>query len=80
MPALFPDNPLVDHDDLVGVLDGRETVRDDDCGAVLHQPLQRKLDSLFRLVVERGGCLVEQQDGCIAQDRPSNRQTLLLAA
>ncbi|MNE61302.1 hypothetical protein D3C80_1565080 [compost metagenome] len=45
-----------------------------------HQAGQRLLDQVFALRVERAGGLVQQQDRCIHQQRPGNRQALALPA
>ena len=53
---------------------------DDQCGAAAHEPLQGVLHQAFRLGVQRGGCLIEDEDGRILVKRPCNRQTLALSA
>lgn len=44
---------LFHHHDLVGVFDGRQAVRDDQGGSVLHQVVQAALDVPLRLGVQR---------------------------
>jgi hypothetical protein len=44
---------LFHHHDLVGVFDGRQAVRDDQGGSVLHQVVQGALDVPLRLGVQR---------------------------
>lgn len=57
------DEASVLHDvDGAGVADGRKTVGDDNGGASLHELIEGLLDLLFRLSVEGGGGLVEQED------------------
>ena len=74
------DAAAVEHDDLVGVADGREPVGDRDRRPALGQPLERLLDGALGLRVERGRRLVEDEDRRVAQDRPRDRDPLPLAA
>src|SRR5262249_7543428 len=71
---------LVEQDELVGGHDGREPMRDDERGAVLRHPLERVLDLLLRVAVERRGRLVEHQDRRRLEDGARDRHALLLAA
>ena len=78
-PAL-DDRAPVEHDDLVGTDDGREAMRDHQSRAVLRNPIERVLDFLFGLAVERRGRFVEQQDGRALENGPRDGDALLLAA
>ena len=78
--ALLGDAALLHDDDAVGVFDGGQAVRDDQRGAVLHQPGQRLLDETLRFRVERARRLVEKQDRRILQDRTGDGNSLALAA
>jgi hypothetical protein len=49
-------------------------------GAVAPEALQRRVDRRLGLRVERGGCLVEQEDAWIADDGSRQRDPLALAA
>ena len=80
MGAALGDLALVEHDDLVGGDDGREPVRDHERGAVLRDPLQRVLDFMLGVAVERRGRLVQHQDRRPLQHRARDRHALLLAA
>ena len=44
MRALFDDVAVVEHEDEVGVLDGREAVGDDEARAALREGVHRRLD------------------------------------
>src|SRR5437762_374261 len=55
--AHLNDAALVQHDDPVDVLDRRETVGDDDRGPTGHELLQRVLDEMLGLGVDRRGRL-----------------------
>ena len=65
MIAALNNAPPFQDEDLVGVNDGGETVGDDQAGAVLSGELDLGLDGLFGDRVERGGGLVEDQNGRI---------------
>ena len=58
------------HDDPVGVVHGRQPVRDHERGAAVREPLQRRRDLALALGVERTRRLVEQQDRPVGQQRP----------
>ena len=66
--AALPDLPLLDDDNLVGSLDGREAVRNHDHRAILAHFLKRFLDPMLGNAVEGIGCLIENQDARIAND------------
>ena len=70
----------LDHQDAVGVHDGRKPVRDHDGGAALAQFRDRLLHVIFGFGIERGGGLVEQDDRRIFDQRARDRDALTLAA
>src|SRR5579864_6826977 len=80
MRALFGDDAVFQHDDLVGVADGAEAVRDGDRGASLHQPVERADNEFFRCGVKRRCRLVEDQDRRVADDRARDTDPLALTA
>ena len=80
MRASFDDPALVHHHDPVSLAHGRQSVGDDQRGAAGHQPVQRILHQPFAFGIERAGCLIQQQDRRIAQQRAGNRHALALAA
>jgi hypothetical protein len=53
--------PLQDSDE-ISVAHGREPVGDHDCGPLLHKFVQRFLDLLFGLGIDRGGSLIKYED------------------
>ena len=55
-------------------------MRDHQCRAVLHELLKRGLDPALRLVVERRGGFVEDQNRRILEHRTRDRQSLTLSA
>src|SRR5712691_3381500 len=80
MAAALDDAAAVEHDDLVGVDDGRQPVGDHHGGAAAAHLFQRALDLLLGARVERAGRLIEQQDLRVLEDRAGDRHPLLLAA
>src|SRR6187551_2796359 len=75
-PALH-DAAVIEHEDLVGVANRREPVRDRNRRAVLGEAVEGLLHRALRLRVERARRLVQDQDGGIAEDRPRDRHALL---
>ena len=71
---------MLEHDDLVGIADGREPVGNDEGRAALHQNSERFLNARLGHRVERTGCLVEDQNRRILEKRAGDRQPLPLAA
>src|SRR5688500_7471005 len=69
---------LVQHQDAVGAMDGGQAVGDDDRGAAGEQPLERRLDELLGLGVDRGGGLVEDQDARVEGQGAGEGEELLL--
>ena len=80
MAAALGDPAAVEHDDLVGIDDGRQAMGDHQGGAAAAHLFQRALDLLLGAGVERAGRLVEQQDLRVLQDGARDRHPLLLAA
>ena len=78
--AAFDDPALVEHDDLVGIDDGREAVGDDDRRAAARDAVERLLDRRLGAAVERAGRFVEDQDRRVLEQGAGDRDALLLAA
>ena len=79
MAALFQHTALVEHDDVVRVLDRGQAMRDHQRGAVLHQSLHGFLDQALRFGIQRAGGLVEDQDRRVLEDRARDGDALALA-
>ena len=77
--SLFPNLSCLQEVDSVGVSDGRKAVRDDDDQSVLGGFVQRIHQIGFRLRVERGSRLVENQNGRIPQEPAGDGDALLLS-
>lgn len=52
MGAIFYDSTIIEYDDTIHLLDGTESVGNDDGSTVFHQIGQAGLDELFGLAVE----------------------------
>ena len=80
MGATLDDAAVLHDDDLVGVFDGGEPMRDDQRRAIAHELDQRLLDAPLGFVVERRRGLVEDQDGRVLEQRARDGDALALAA
>ena len=80
MLALLDDLAAIEHDDVVGMHDGGEAMRDDEARALARHAFERVLDLALGMAVERRGRLVEHQDRRRLQDGAGDRHALLLAA
>src|ERR1700693_4883782 len=78
MATLLDDLALIHDDDVVGVADGREAVRDHDAGSALSKSRHRLLDLDLGARVDTAGRLVQDQDGSIGQEGSGDGQQLLL--
>ena len=78
--AALDDLAALEDEDLIGVHDGREPVRDDEHGAAGEQSVDRFLHEALRLRVERGRRFVEDEDRRIGEQRARDRQALALTA
>ena len=78
--SLLDDAALLENDEPIHAGDRREPVRDRDHGLALHQRRELVLDRELDLAVERGGGLVEHQDGRVLQYDARDRHALALAA
>ena len=72
------DTTLIEDRDPIGVHHRRQTVRDDQGRAVLHEPVECGLDQPLGLCIEGARRFVEEKNGRIAQDRPRDRDALTL--
>ena len=78
--AALGDPAVRQHEDLVGVLDGRDAVRDEDRGAPARDRAQAVQDLRFRVRVHRRENVVEDQDARPLGNGACQRGALLLAA
>src|SRR5690606_12306145 len=78
--AALGDAPFGEHENLVGVDDRREAVRDDDGRVTARYLFERRLNFALGARVERRRRLVEDEDARALQNRARDRHALLLAA
>ena len=60
MSAGFHEAPLVEDEDAIGSLDGRQAVGDHKSRSAFHELFQRLLDKSFRFTVEGRGGFIQQ--------------------
>ncbi len=80
MASLLDDSAFIKDNDVICVDNRGQTMRDHQGRAVLCHAVEGVLNFLFRVTIERGGCLVQHQDRRTFQDRAGDRHALLLAA
>ena len=78
MRALLDDVALLEHEDRIRVLDGRQAVRDDKARAPVHQVGHGLLDQPLGTGIDGAGRLVQDQDRVVREHRPGDGQQLLL--
>jgi hypothetical protein len=69
----------IEHDDVLRVLNGTETMRDDEYGAIAAEGLKRVVDELFGDKIKGVRGLVEDEHLRVANEGPREGQTLALA-
>lgn len=79
MVALLEDLPVLQDDDVIGVLDGGETVRDHEHRADALNLLQGVLDDKFGLGIDIGGGLIKDENLRFMQDGAGKGKELALA-
>ena len=72
MVALLDDIAVLHNQDDIRVANGRETVRDDEACASLHQVIHRTLDQLFCTGIDRTGRFIQDEDAVIGKDSAGN--------
>src|ERR1700685_422028 len=78
--AQFDDASAVQHGDAIGVADGRNAMRNEDRGAPLHYVAQVVEDFIFRVSIDAGERIVEDEDSWIANQGAGDGGALLLPA
>ncbi|WP_158001383.1 hypothetical protein [Cupriavidus basilensis] len=71
--------PVFEHDDAIGLADGRGAVRNDDQGSRLAQSRHRHMERLLALGVDAGRSLVQHENGGIAQQGARDGDPLTLS-
>ena len=77
--ATLSDAAVFQHENLVGLADGAEPVRDDKRRATDHQPFKRLLNEPLGGGVDTGGGFIENQNRRIGQQRARDADALFLA-
>ena len=80
MAAFLLNAVFAQHQDAVGVLDGRQAVRNGQRRAANGQLVQTLPDKDLTLIVQGAGCFVQQQNTRVLQKYPCNGNALLLPA
>ncbi len=78
MRSLLDDPSRLQDNDTIGVLDGRETVCDNESGATTQKLAQALLYQHFREGINVGGGLVEDEDARIGEQGAGKRDELAL--
>lgn len=79
MSAGFHNTSLLQNNNPVGLLDGRETMGNGDRGAVLSNPVERGLHDLLATNIDGTGGLVKDDNLGLPYNAASNSDTLALA-
>ena len=80
MGTLFGHHTVIEHHNVVGILDGAELMRNDQHGGGLSQFGDGILYGFLHAGVEGRSCFVEQDDGGLLEQGPGNTDTLAFAA
>src|ERR1700712_78894 len=79
MGSAFYDLAIFQHQNVVGISDGRYTVTDDHRSAAFHDPSQILKYLFFGSGVYRRKTIVEKKHFWLLDQRPCNRRSLFLA-
>ena len=80
MRSDFDDPASIEHDDPIGILNGRQPMRNDESRTIFHKIGQRQLHDALGLRVQGRCCFIQNQERRVAQDRSRDGQPLSLAA
>ena len=76
----FGNGAFVEHDNLIGVFYGAETVRNDDNGFTFYKCTDGVLNERFVFRVEGGGRFVQKDDWCILEESAGDGKPLAFSA
>ena len=79
MGTAFYDLAVLQNEDPVGMAHGGKTMRDDERSAAGEEFLQGVLDESFRLLINRAGRFVQNQNARLCHHRPGEGQQLSFA-
>ena len=77
--ARFADFAFVEHEQYVAVANGPESVGNDYGGAAFHCPVESLLHDLLAVLVQGGGCFIEDNDFGVLDECSRYGNPLLLA-
>lgn len=82
MVALLDNFTVLENHNLVGILDGTESVSNDDNGlaSMFDQLIESSLDLEFRLSIKGGSSFIKENDVRVADESSGNSHSLLLAS
>ena len=78
MGSLLGDAPLLDHNNIVGMADGRQAVGNDDGCFALCQAAEILLNGAFRFRIDRAGRFIQDQHRGVFQYGAGDAQPLAL--
>src|SRR6185437_3651137 len=78
--AALDDAPLLQKNDLVGRLYGRDAMGNENRGALPHHATQRAKNALFGIRIQAGKRIVKDENARVANHRSCERRALLLPA
>ena len=79
MSTMLDDDTFVNHVNHISVLDRAQPMCDCYGGPALCSGIKSRLDHLLAFTVESRCCFIKEENFGIAEQRPSDRDTLLLA-
>ena len=74
------DTPLLQNDDLISFYDGTHLMGDDQYGLASRDLLYRIIHLLLVLRIDKRGCFIEYDHGCILKQNASKCDPLFLTA
>src|SRR5438067_6737194 len=80
MGATLDDPAVFENENLAGIANGTQPVRNNECGAAGHERCQAFLDQSFAFAIKTGRRFIENENARICENRARNCDTLPLAA
>ena len=77
MPAALGDFSIFHNENLVGLLDGGQAVGNRDDRLAARKLRNSLLDEVLVFGVDARGCLVEDDNGCVFENRPRDGRALI---
>ena len=80
MATALDNAPVIQHQNLVGALEGEQPLGDDKSGAPLHKDSQRLLDQMLGFGIDAAGRIVQNQDARVTEQGAGDGKALFLPA